>query len=66
METTNPNYIMADDKTLINTKKIHWVKKYKECLYVCTKSTGCTIFNTHEICKKKNIDSYLKLNTYFE
>ena len=66
MENTNPTYIMADGKTLINIQKIRWIKKYKECLYVCTNSNGCSSFNSHEICKQKNIDSYLKLNTYFE
>lgn len=66
MENTNPTYIMADDKILINTKKIIWVKKYKECMYVCTKSSGCNSFSAHKICKKNTIDSYLKLNTHFE
>ena len=66
MENTNPTYIMADDNTLINVKKIHSVKKYKECLYVCTKSSGCSSFSAYKICTKKNMDSYLKLNTYFE
>ena len=57
---------MADDKTLINIKKIHWIKQYKECMYVCTKPNGCTIFSAHEVCKKKNIENYLKLHIFEE
>jgi len=63
MENT---FIKTDDKTLINIKKIHWIKNYKECLYVCTKSTGCTSLSAHKICKKDNMEGYLKLHAYFE
>jgi hypothetical protein len=66
MENSNPTYIVADNNTLINIKKIHWVKKHKECMYVCTKSNGCSKISAHEICKKNNIDNYLKLNKYYE
>ena len=61
-------YITADDNKIINEKCIIWVKKMSECLEVCTKSTGCssTIGNTHKICRINNLDSYNKLNKYFE
>jgi hypothetical protein len=67
METPNPTYIKADDDKIINIKKIHWIKKYKECLYVCTRSDSCRLGSgLQEICKKNNIDSYLALNKHFE
>ena len=37
-----------------------------ECLAVCTLSTGCNRSNTLKICKINNLDSYNKLNKYFE
>lgn len=39
-----------------------------ECLKVCTKSTGCDVTrgDTHQICKINNLDSYNKLNKYFD
>ena len=34
---------------------------------VCVKTTGCNgISDTHKICKLNNLDSYNKLNTFFE
>jgi hypothetical protein len=61
------NYIKADDNTIINEKCIRWVKKMSECLEVCSVSTGCNVkYNTLKICKVNNLDSYNKLNKYFE
>lgn len=43
--------------------------KNGDCLYVCTKSTGCNVKDkdtTHKICKPNNVDNYNKLNKYFE
>ena len=39
-----------------------------DCLEVCIKSTGCRIEarDTHRVCKLYNLDSYNKLNKYFE
>ena len=39
-----------------------------DCLEVCTKSTGCNIvtMGTHRICKLNNLDSYNKLNKFFD
>jgi hypothetical protein len=61
------SYIKADDNTIINEKCIRWVKKMSECLEVCSVSTGCNVkYNTLKICKINNLDSYNKLNKYFE
>jgi hypothetical protein len=61
------SYIKADDNTIINEKCIRWVKKMSECLEVCSVSTGCNVkYNTLKICKVNNLDSYNKLNKYFE
>ena len=61
-------YIKTDDNKIINKKCITWVEKINECLEVCTKSTGCSVKfgDTHKICKLNNLDSYNKLNKYFE
>jgi hypothetical protein len=61
-------YIKTDDNKIINKKYITWVEKINECLEVCTKSTGCSVKfgDTHKICKLNNLDSYNKLNKYFE
>ena len=66
MENENPTFLKVSDNTVINVKKIQWIKKYKECMYVCTKSSGCTSFGAHKICKKNNMDIYFKLDNYFE
>lgn len=59
-------YIKTDDNKLINEKYIRWVKKMGNCLQVCTKSDGCGgIYDTHQICKLNNKDSYNKLNILF-
>ena len=66
MDTVLPTYIMADDNELIHTKKIYWVKKYRECFLICTRSTGCALYSgVHEICKK-NTDNYVLFNNFFE
>ena len=62
---TLPTYIKVDDNTVIHTSKIQWVKEHKECMYVCTQSNRCSVFSLHEICKKKNIVSYLMLERLF-
>jgi hypothetical protein len=62
------NYIKADNNTIIKSKYIRWVKKIDECLYVCTKPTGCSIElgDTHRICKINNSESFMKLNEWFK
>ena len=64
----NQIYIKADDNILINEKHIRWIKKMSDCLEVCSKTNGCNIKHkdTHKICKINNLDSYVKLNKYFE
>ena len=61
------SYIRTDDNKIINEKCIKWVKKIDDCLDVCTKSDGCSIYNgdTHKICKINNLTSYNKLNIHF-
>jgi hypothetical protein len=67
MEKNNIIYIKTDDNKIINEKCIKWVKKIDDCLYICTKSDGCNAFkNTNRLCKLNNLDSYNKLNKYFE
>ena len=71
MNTTNNEYIKADDNKIINKRCIIWVQKIENCLHVCTKSDGCSIQekNTHTICKTNNddnyYDSYYQLNQHF-
>ena len=66
--TTEVTFIKTDDNKIINETSIRWVKKIDECLYVCNKPTGCSIYlyDTHKICKATNPDSYDGLNKYFK
>ena len=67
MEDSRVSYIKTDDNKIINEKCIRWVKKMSECLEVCAMSSGCMVeHNTHKICKLNNLESYNKLNKYFE
>lgn len=68
MDKNEVSYIKTDNNKIINEKSILWVKKMSECLEVCVKSTGCNVLNldTHRICKINNLDSYNKLNQYFD
>jgi len=59
-------FLKTDNDKVINTKYIRWIKKYSECLDVCTKSNGCAYTDTHRICKLYNTDSYEILNKYFK
>jgi hypothetical protein len=62
------SYLKTDDNKIINEYSIRWVKKFSECLEVCTKLTGCDIKagDTHRICKISNFESYNKLNKFFD
>ena len=63
----NTSYVKTDDNKIINEKQIRWVKKLNECLEVCTKSDGCIVGkNTHSICRLNNLESYNRLNKFFE
>jgi len=60
------NYTRTDDNYAINEKHIRWVRKIDECLYICTKQTGCSLkFDTQQICKLNNPSSYDRLNKLF-
>jgi len=60
------SYIKVDDNKIINETAIRWVKKMDECLYICAKSTGCSQEQTHKLCKINNMESYDKMNKFFE
>lgn len=64
----NENFIKVDNNTIVKSKYIRWVKKIDECLYVCTKPTGCSIVSgdTHKICKINNSESFMKLDQWFK
>lgn len=66
MENNKTSYIKTDDNIIIKEKSIKLVKKIDECLYLCARSNGCNKYNTHKICKSNNLDSYNKLNVFFE
>ena len=65
-EKENITFIKTDENSIINESCIKWVKKMDECLYICTKSNGCLKHNTHKICKINSLESYQKLNKYFD
>ena len=62
----NIQFLKTDEDVIINKQAIRWVKKMNECLGVCMKSTGCTKYDLHKICKSNNVESYNKLNKHFE
>jgi hypothetical protein len=68
MEQKREIYVKTDDDRILNIKSIKWIKKIEDCLELCTKKIDCSDnkSNTHKICKSNNIDSYKKLNKYFE
>jgi len=66
MENNKNIYIKTDENKILNEKFIRWVRKMNECLEVCTKPDGCTSYTTHKICKLNSLESYNKLNKYFE
>ena len=60
-----PQYIKTDDNKIVNEKAIKWVKKMDECLHICTKFVGCSIGDTHKLCKINHPTSYHYLNKHF-
>ncbi len=62
------SYIKTDDNRIINETYIRWVKKMNDCLKVCVRANGCSIFSgqTHTICKLNSPESYNKLNKHFD
>ena len=60
------NYIKMDNNTLVNESAIRWVRKIDECMKICTRSDGCSLKNTHSLCKNTNADSYNYLQRFFE
>jgi len=64
---TKPQYIKTDNNKIINEKAIKWVQKIDECLYICTKSMGCSInIDCHKLCKINEKESYDNIvNKYF-
>ena len=66
MENINSTkYITIDDNKIINETHIRWIHQIGECYHICSKSTGCSIDNTHKICKFNNSENYNKLYEIF-
>ena len=60
MENNKVSYLKSEDGKIINETCIKWVHN---CLEVCTKSSGCSLFyDTHKICN--DLESYNKLNKH--
>jgi hypothetical protein len=58
---------MKTDDKIINQHYIRWVKKFGECMEVCTKSDGCRAGqDTHRVSKLYSPESYDKLKRLFE
>lgn len=65
-EKEKNTFLKTDENEIINESCIRWVKKMNECLEVCIKSDGCTSYNAFKVCKTNSLDSYEKLNKYFD
>ena len=62
----NTQFIKTDDK-LVNMQHIRWLKKFTDCMEVCTRSDDCVLFkDTHRVCKETSPISYTRLNHLFE
>ncbi len=66
MEDNYENFIRVDNNKVINKKCIRWIKKIDDCLELCLKPEGCHSYDTYKICKINNLNSYEKLNKYFD
>ena len=66
MKNIHNRYIKTDENIILNEKYIRWIQKIHDCLYICSKQDGCTQNNTHKICKVNSLESYQKLNKFFE
>jgi len=62
MDGKYDNYIKAERNIYVNPKFIRWIQQIDECYNICSKSTGCTLDDTHKICKVNNPSSYNKIN----
>lgn len=60
------SYLKISEKTLINEAHIHWIKRYNNCLEICTKSTGCGLHDTHTFCREYNKLAYDKLTKHYK
>jgi hypothetical protein len=59
-------FIKTDDR-LIQMQHIRWIKKFTDCMEICTKSDGCVLFkDTHRVCKETSPISYQKLSHMWE
>jgi hypothetical protein len=68
-EERNTDFIIFDDGLVLNKNHIRWIKKIHDCMYICTKSSGCSesARSSHVICssnenQKKDFD---KINQIF-
>jgi hypothetical protein len=48
----NTDFIKFNDGLVLNKNHIRWIKKIHDCMYICTKSGGCSASarSTHVIC----------------
>lgn len=59
-----PLFVRTDENIFLNVQYIRWVKTIDDCLYVCSKSSGCnkdTPESIHKICKSVNSDNHAKI-----
>ncbi len=47
MDGKYDNYIKAERNIYVNPKFIRWIQQIDECYNICSKSTGCTLDDTH-------------------
>ncbi len=68
IKINNNNFIKIDNNIVINENHIRWMKKYDDCIYICSKYDGCTnVFNKGLLtsCLNNNKENYEKLNKRF-
>lgn len=66
MNENLPLFISVEEKHVINTKCIKWMKKMNDCIHICTHSNGCELkSDVHMVCNFNMPESYNTLNKYF-
>jgi hypothetical protein len=63
----NTDFIKIEGGLILNVNHIRWIRKVHDCMYICTKSDGCTSNTSHVICgsNEQQNNDFERLNTMF-
>ena len=58
--------VKTDKYRLLNLQYMRWISLEGGCFEVCTKSNGCSVPDTHTICREKSPESFKKLEELYK